>query len=351
MKKYRIDLYSDTQTRPTDEMRKVIASADVGDEQMSEDPVVNALIDKVRDLLGVEDAVFLPSGTMANEIAVLVHCRQGDEVLAHGSSHVINFEGGGPAAFAGVMFRHLPGDRGLFDAKALSEAIRPYNRYFARQRLVVVEQTANLGGGTVWPLKQMREVVAVARDADLAVHLDGARLMNAVVAAKCKASDFAAQFDTIFLDFTKGLGAPLGAVLAGKKQFIDDAWRWKQRMGGALRQAGMMAAACIYALDNHVERLAEDHANAKILVNALSKLDGVTLQPVDTNLVYFDVKETGMNAYQFNDALALHGVRVSIVDETTLRAVTHLDTPRALVEEAAEIMVQVLSKAKARCSG
>lgn len=346
-RQFRIDLYSDTQTRPTDEMRKAVASAEVGDEQMSEDPTVAALIEKVCKLLGQEDAVFLPSGTMANEIAILVHCRQGDEVLAHTTSHVINFEGGAPAAFAGVMFRHLTGDRGLFDAKTLSQAIRPDSRYFARQRLLVVEQTANLGGGTVWPAEQMREVVCLARDAGLAVHLDGARLMNAVVASKCSAKDFASQFDTVFMDFTKGLGAPLGAMLAGKKQFIDDAWRWKQRMGGAMRQAGMMAAACIYALDHHVDRLAEDHANARILVDALSKIEGVSVQPADTNLVYFDLKGVGINARQFSDAIATHGVRVSIVDDTTLRAVTHLDTSRRLVEEAAEVMIRVLSTAKA----
>ncbi|HEY9786807.1 MAG TPA: threonine aldolase family protein [Candidatus Obscuribacterales bacterium] len=342
MKPFRIDLYSDTQTRPTAEMRKAIAAAEVGDEQNGEDPTIEALRQRICDLLGTEDAVFLPSGTMANEIALLVHCRHGDEVIAHETSHVINFEGGAPAAFAGVMFKPLAGPRGLFDAQALMDALHDDNRYAPPTRLVVVEQTANLGGGTVWPIEQMREVAKVARRADLSLHMDGARLMNAVIASGHKAAEYAALFDTVFMDFTKGLGAPFGAVLAGRKEHIRDAWRWKQRMGGSMRQAGMMAAGCLYALDNHVERLAEDHANAKLLRDSLLRIPDLHVFPVDTNLVYFDVAALGLDAESFNQSLEPYGLRVSVLGKTLVRAVTHLDVSKQDVEEAAEIITQIL---------
>jgi len=342
MKRYLINLYSDTQTLPTDAMRQVIAAAEVGDEQHHEDPSVNALVERTISLLGQEDAVFLPSGTMANEIALLVHCRAGDEVIAHESAHIINFEGGAPAAFAGVMIKALRGPRGLFDAQDVSGAIRNSSRYSPPSRLVVVEQTSNLGGGSVWPLEQMQSVASVARAAGLALHLDGARLMNAAVAAGRRPDEYAAMFDTVFVDFTKGLGAPLGAILAGRKQCIEHAWRWKQRMGGAMRQAGMMAAACLYALDHHVERLREDHENARLLAKLLSELPGISVEPVETNLVFFDVSATKFDAAGFNQALEPHGLRVAVAGKSRLRAVTHLDTPRALIEEAAEIVRSVL---------
>lgn len=215
-----IDLFSDTKTRPTDAMRRAIACAEVGDEQKFEDPTINRLRERVCELLGKEDALFLPSGTMCNEIAIAVHCRPGDEVIAEAGAHIVNYEGGGPAALAGVMIRSIPGDAGRFGAAQLRAAIRAESRYFPRTRLVALEQTANQAGGRVWPLDAVREVVAAARAAGLATHMDGARLMNAVVASGVPARAFAEGIDSVWIDFSKGLGCPVGAMLAGSREFV-----------------------------------------------------------------------------------------------------------------------------------
>src|SRR5688500_13383507 len=274
-----IDLYSDTVTRPTADMRRFMCEAEVGDEQKHEDPTVNLLQEMVADLLGKEAAVFLPSGTMCNEIALRVHCRPGDEMLAHRTAHPIHFETGGPAALAGVNIRPLEGSRGQYDVEVLEAGIRPDSRHYPRSRLVWVEQPSNLGGGSIWPLARVRDVTGVARRHRLATHLDGARLMNAVVASGVAARDWAAPFDSAWIDFTKGLGAPVGAALAGSREFIEEAWRLKQQMGGAMRQAGIIAAGGVYALRHHVKRLAEDHANARRLAEGLAAPPGATLHP------------------------------------------------------------------------
>lgn len=336
-----IDLYSDTKTRPTPGMRKAIAEAEVGDEQHMEDPTVLRLAERAAALLGHEQAIFLPSGTMANEIAVLVHCRAGDELIAHADSHILNFEGGAAAALAGAMVRPLAGGRGMFDGKALAGAIRPDRKHLPRSRLVSIEQTTNLGGGAVWSLEAIDEVLNVARSRGLAAHLDGARLMNAAVAKGVGPDIFAARFDSVFLDFTKGLGAPFGAVLAGSAAFIEEAWRWKQRLGGSMRQAGMLAAGCLHALDHHVERLAEDHANARLLADEIAGVEGLAVEQPETNMVFIDVAATGLPAEEFNARLAAHGVRVSIQGATRLRAVTHLDVSRAQILAAADAMRSV----------
>ena len=257
-----VNLYSDTQTRPTSAMRKAMAEAEVGDEQRFEDPQVTELCSRVAALLGFQAAVFLPSGTMCNEIAFRLHIRPGgDEAILHRRSHPIIAEAGGPAAFAGAMMYPLDTPLGMFTGEDVRGALRPAgDRYSPRSRLVSVEQTTNMAGGRVWPLSQLRDVVSVASEAGLRLHMDGARLMNAVVASGVAASEMTAGFDTAWLDFTKGLGAPLGAVLAGSVELIDEAWRYKQMLGGAMRQAGIVAAGALYALDHHVDRLAEDHA-------------------------------------------------------------------------------------------
>ncbi|PYO52282.1 MAG: low specificity L-threonine aldolase, partial [Candidatus Rokuibacteriota bacterium] len=242
-----VDLYSDTVTRPTPDMRRFMSEAEVGDEQKLEDPTVNLLCEMVAELLGKDAAVFLPSGTMCNEIALRVHARPGEEVIAHATAHPIHFETGGPGALAGVNMRSIDGPRGQYDAAAVEAAVRPPYRHFPRSRLVWVEQTSNLGGGSVWPLARINEVTAVARRHGLSTHLDGARLMNAVVASGVSARDYAAPFDSAWIDFTKGLGAPVGAAMAGSRAFIDEAWRCKQQMGGAMRQAGIIAAGGVYA--------------------------------------------------------------------------------------------------------
>jgi threonine aldolase len=338
-----IDLSSDTVTRPTREMRRFMCEAEVGDEQKHEDPTVNLLQEMVADLLGKEAALFLPSGTMCNEIAIRVHCRPGDEMLAHQTAHPIHFETGGPAALAGVNVRALDGPRGQYDAATLEAGIRPDFRHHPRSRLAWVEQTSNLGGGAIWPLARVREVAAVARRHRLALHLDGARLMNAVVASGVAARDWAAPFDSAWIDFTKGLGAPVGAALAGSRDFVREAWRLKQQMGGAMRQAGIIAAGGVWALRHHVARLAEDHANARRLAEGLAVLPGVKLDPttVETNLVFFDV--TGaLDAEAVVAGLLARGVRMGALGPRTIRAVTHLDVSAAQVERALEAARAVL---------
>ena len=336
MNPFPIDLYSDTKTRPTPGMRRAMAEAEVGDEQHQEDPTVSRLLERVAELLGHEAAVFVPSGTMANAVAVLVHCRAGDEIIAHEASHVINYEAGAPAALAGAMVRAIPGEHGLFDCATVRAAIRPGNRYdLPKSRLIVVEQTANLGGGTVWPIEQMTDVVTLARQHGLATHLDGARLMNASTQSGLAPSRYAQIFDTAYLDFTKGLGAPFGAVLAGTREMVERAWHWKQRLGGSMRQAGVLAAACLYALDNHVERLMVDHDNARLLAARLGEITGIAVEAVHTNMVFIDVAGTGLTAAEFNERLRPHGIRTSAQGPTRLRAVTHLDIRRGDVETCA----------------
>ncbi len=329
-----VDLSSDTVTKPTQDMRRFMCEAEVGDEQKYEDPTVNLLQDMVAELLGKEAALFLPSGTMCNEIALRVHCRHGEEMLAHASAHPIHFESGGPAALAGVNVRSLDGPRGQYDAATLEAAIRPDNRHMPRSRLVWVEQTSNLGGGSIWPLAKVREVTAVARRRGLSTHMDGARLMNAVVASGVPAQEWAAPFDSAWIDFTKGLGAPVGAAIAGSRDFIAEAWRLKQQMGGAMRQAGIIAAGGIYALRHHVKRLAEDHANARRLAEGLAALPGVSLDPatIETNLVFFDVTGT-IDAPKAVAGLLARGIRMGALGPRTIRAVTHLDVSAADIDK------------------
>ena len=340
-----VDLQSDTVTKPTPEMRRFMCEAEVGDEQKAEDPTVNALQEMVAELLGKDAALFLPSGTMCNEIALRVHCRPGEEMLAHRTAHPIHFEGGGPAALAGVNVSVLDGARGQFDAETAAEAIRPESRYMPRSRLLWVEQTSNLGGGSIWPLARITAVTDVARKHGLRTHLDGARLMNAVVASGVSARDYAAPFDSAWIDFTKGLGAPVGAAIAGSREFIAEAWRLKQQMGGAMRQAGIIAAGGLFALRHHVKRLAEDHANARRLAEGLATLPGVTLDPatVETNIVIFELRGA-LDADAAVAALLARGVRMGAMGPRTVRAVTHLDVSAAQVERALEAARAVFTR-------
>ena len=332
----KIDLYSDTVTQPTAPMRKFMSEAEVGDEQKFEDPTVNRLQERVAELLGKEVGLYLPSGTMCNQIAFRIHCRPGDEVLLHRSAHPVISEAGGLAALSSALPTGLEARRGVFSAEQVRAAIRPLNRYAPRTRVVSIEQTSNSGGGTPWSVEAIGEVAAVAREHGLILHMDGARLFNAVVATGTPARDFAVPFDTVWVDFSKGLGAPVGAVLAGGRDLIEEAWVWKQRLGGAMRQAGIIAAGGLYALDHHIERLAEDHANAKVLAEGLAEIPGVTLDPgeVETNIVIFEVSEP---AAAVAGRLLEQGVRVSQPGPHRLRAVTHLDIACRDVEEAVRI--------------
>lgn len=342
-----INLYSDTQTRPTPAMRQVMAEAPVGDEQKGEDPSVNRLCAMTAELVGKEDAVFLPSGTMCNEVAILVHCRMGDEIIADKTAHIINSEAGGPAALAGALIRPLDGMRGVYTADQAEAAVRANSRYTPTTSMIAVEQTSNFGGGTVWPLETIRAIAEVARRHELALHMDGARLMNACVASGVAAADYAAPFDSLWIDLSKGLGCPIGGVLAGSGDFIARAWRWKQRLGGAMRQAGIIAAAGVYALENNVERLAEDHANARLFADRLADVPGIAVEPdaVETNIVFFDVGGTGLTADQVAERLADHGVRIGPMGEDLMRAVTHLDVTTEQVAKAAAAVRAVVEAA------
>ena len=341
-----IDLYSDTQTRPTQAMRQAIAAAEVGDEQKNEDPTVNRLLEMTSYLLGKEAALFLPSGTMCNQIAVKTHTRPGDVIIAHQLAHVVRSEGGGPAFHSSVMVELLDGARGQFTPQQVRTAATSGTLYEPPTRLLCVEQTHNLAGGTVWPVEQLRAVCDEAHNLGMATHMDGARLMNAVVASTIAARTHAASCDSVWLDFTKGLGAPLGAVLAGSRDFIAQARHYKHVMGGAMRQAGMMAAGCVYALEHHVERLAEDHHNARRLAEGLADMPGVELEldVPDTNIVFFRVSEAGMTANEFAARAQAAGVRVGVMRGERIRAVTHLDVTRADIERALGVIGRVLSE-------
>ena len=336
-----INLFSDTQTRPTPEMRRAMAEAEVGDEQLAEDPTVNLLQQKTAALLGKEAALFLPSGTMCNLIAVKTHTQPGDLVIADKRCHIMRAESGGAGLASGVLLELLDGDRGIFSADQVENAIpKARSVYHPHPTLLCVENTHNYGGGSVWPIERLREVGAVARKMGLSIHMDGARLFNAVVASGVAAKDYAAVADSVWIDLSKGLGCPVGAVLAGSHAFIDRARRYKHLFGGAMRQAGIIAAAGVFALDRNIDRIADDHANARRLAEGLSKLPRVKLvYPPSTNIVFFQVE--GFSPTDFTQAAAERGVRFSAVGGG-IRGVTHLDVSHDQVEQAISILSAML---------
>jgi threonine aldolase len=337
----RINLLSDTQTRPTPAMREAIARAEVGDEQIGDDPAVNLLCERVAELLGKRAAVFMPSGTMCNVAATLVHCRPGDEILAHESAHIIAREGGAHAALGGFQITPLSGADGQFTPDTFRKALHPRTRYQPPQTVVSVEQTANIGGGTIWKKAALDEVVHIAKENGLATHMDGARLLNACVATGIPARDMAEGWDSAWIDFSKGLGAPVGGVIAGSRDFIDEVWRWKQRLGGSMRQAGICAAACVYALDHHVDRLADDHANARALARGLSQIAGVEVQQPETNLVFFNPDGAGISGDDMVKALRQRGVLLAMMDGR-IRACTHLDVSAGMIEETVGLVREIV---------
>src|ERR1700682_803610 len=328
----RINLLSDTQTRPTPAMREAIARAEVGDEQIGDDPTVNVLCERVADLLGKQAVVFMPSGTMCNVAATLVHCRPGDEILAHETAHIIAREGGAHAALGGFEITPLKGADGKFTPDTFRAALHPRSRYQPPQTVVSVEQTANIGGGAILGEEDLDEVVKTAKSGGLATHMDGARLLNACVASGIAARDMTAGWDSAWIDFSKGLGAPVGAVIAASRDFIDEVWRWKQRLGGSMRQAGICAAACVYALDHHVDRLADDHANACALARGLSQVAGMEVQEPETNLVFFKPDGAGVTGEKMVAALRQRGVLLALMDGR-IRACTHLDVSADMIAE------------------
>lgn len=346
MNRFPIDLSSDTQTRPTEGMRRAIASAEVGDEQKREDPSVNRLQEMVAELTGKEAALFLPTGTMCNLIAHAIHCRPGDEIILDSLSHPVHFEGGGPAVHSRAAIRVVDTKAGVFTPEQIEAAIRPDDPHFPRSRLICVENTHNLHGGRVWPIEAIRAVTGCARKHGLMCHLDGARLMNAVIASGTSARSYCEPFDSCWIDLSKGLGCPVGGVLAGTREFIALAWRYKHTFGGAMRQAGILAAAGVYALEHHVQRLAEDHANARKLAEGLAAIRGISVDvpAVETNIVIFDIAATGVARPEFLERLAPHGVRFSgLMQPTRLRGVTHLDVTAAGVDKALTAVQHVIT--------
>ncbi len=345
-----IDLRSDTVTQPTPGMRKAIAEAAVGDEQKREDPSVLELERRVAELLGQEAAVFVPTATMANQIALKLHGRPGDVLLAEEHSHVVVYEYGGAAAHAGLMTRGLPGNGGRLSVEQVRAAAAPSTK-IADQRATVLslEDTHNNAGGRVWPLDELDEVVTAARDVGLAVHLDGARLLNASAAQHVRPAEIAARFDTVTLCLSKGLGCPLGALLAGSQELIDRAWREKHLFGGAMRQAGIVAAAGVYALDHHVERLAEDNARARRLAeNLVDAGVPVDLQRVETNFVQIDLAQLGHDRADALARLLESGVGLSgTIHPTVVRAVTHLEITDEDIDRASALIANVLGAAAA----
>jgi threonine aldolase len=326
-------------------MRAFMAAAPVGDLQKGEDPTVNELEATVADLLGKEAAVYLPSGTMCNQIAFRVHSRPGDEVIMHEESHPAHLEGGAIASLCQLMIYPVKGERGTFTPEAVRAAIRPNDVLYPKSRILFVENTHNLCGGTVWPLDLVESVCAEAKKHGLATHMDGSRMLNACVATGVSPKDYCAPFDSCMMALSKGLGAPVGSLLAGSKDFIAEALRWRRAFGGAMRQAGIVAAGGVYALKHNIERLADDHANAKKLANGLASLKGVKIDPsaVETNIVVFDIAGTSFTTTEFQRKLIERGVRMSSYRGTVVRAVTHLDVSSQDVDQAVRVVGSILS--------
>ncbi len=341
-----IDLRSDTVTRPTPGMRAAMAAAEVGDDVFGEDPSVNRLQERLANLLGKEAALFVPSGTMSNQIAVKLHTQPGDEILCEAGCHIYNYEAGGPAVLSGVMCRTIEGDHGILDVSQLEDKIRPDNEHLVRTRLVCLENTHNRGGGRIYPLEKIEAISQWARHHGLAMHLDGARLWNAIVATGIRAATWAASFDTVSVCFSKGLGTPLGSALVGPLDLIQRARRIRKLLGGGMRQAGVVAAAALYALEHHVERLADDHRHAQILAQAIAATPGLQLIPpeVETNLIWFEVDPRLGNATEVALLLRSKGVLVHAAGPQMIRACTHLDVSQAQAEQAAEIIHRTLHR-------
>ncbi len=335
-----IDLRSDTLTKPSQEMRRAMASAQVGDDVFAEDPTVNALQEKICELSGKEAALFVASGTQANQISVNAHTRPGDEVICEECCHIYNYEAGAPAALSGVQLHPLPGKYGILDAEEVELAIRPTDHHFAQTRLITLENTHNRWGGTVYPLEEIKKIHKLAKNHNLKMHLDGARLWNASIASGVSIKEYAHYFDSVSLCFSKGLGAPVGSVIAGSKDFIERAHRYRKLYGGGMRQAGIIAAGAVFAVEHQFERLAEDHRRARMLAEAINDMPGfvVNLQTVQTNIIIIDTSLNSKGAVDVANDLAQKGIKMIAFSPTRLRAVTHLHITDEDIEQVIEIM-------------
>lgn len=339
-----IDLRSDTVTRPTPQMRRAMFEAQVGDDDYGEDPTVNLLQKKVAELLGKQDSIFVPSGTMANQLCVKAHTLCGDEVVVEKYSHIFNHEVGAASALAGVQLCPVEGERGIIYSEQIEEVIRSGSHTEPPTRLICVENTHNEGGGSIYPTRVIEEISKLAKKYSLSLHMDGARLLNATVASGKDPVDYTKHVDSVSLCLSKGLGAPVGSMIAGTKDFIRRVRRLRKMYGGGMRQTGLLAAAGIYALDNHVQRLVEDHKKAKRLAGALAEIPGVNISPeeVETNIIYFGVEGKKIAVEKIEGKLREKGVLVLPVGDTRFRAVTHLDVSIKDIEQAILVFREVL---------
>jgi threonine aldolase len=333
-----IELRSDTVTRPTAAMRRAMAEAEVGDDVFREDPTVRRLEEIAAEALGKEAALFVPTGTMGNQIAVNVWTRPGQEVILEENSHIFNYEMGTMAAFSGLLARPLGGDDGCLSVEAVRGAIRPDVYYLNQTGLIALENTHNMAGGTVYPQSTAEAICRLGRDRGIALHLDGARIFNAAVTLGRPATELAGPFDSVMTCLSKGLGAPVGSVVAGSSRFVDEALRVRKRLGGGMRQAGVLAAAGIIALGEHVDRLAEDHAEARLLAERVAGIDGLAIDVgrVQTNIVIFEVTRGGLTAGELVERWKRAGVLALAIDDRHVRAVTHYDVSHAQVAAACE---------------
>ena len=340
-----IDLRSDTVTKPAPGMREAIANAEVGDDVYGEDPTVNRLEQLAAELLGKEAALFVPTGVMANQLCVRLHTRPGDEVIVESTAHIIRYEGGSASSLSGVQMCCVPGVRGILDPHQVAAAIRPRDVHNPPTRLLCLEQTHNSGGGSVYPLTRIQELVALARKNGLALHLDGARLFNAVAATGVTAAEYARLFDTVSFCLSKGLGAPIGSMIVADHDRVAQLRRLRKVFGGGMRQVGIVAAAGIYALKHHITRLKDDHAHAKRLAELLQSIPSVSVDPnqVETNIIIFKVREDTRSTAELVAELKKAGVLLNAVGECTFRVVTHLDISTQDIEEAGRIFHKVFA--------
>jgi threonine aldolase len=335
-----VDLRSDTVTKPSSGMRKAMAEAEVGDDVYHEDPSVNRLEEMVAALYGKEAALYVASGTMANQLAIRAQTHHGDEIIMERTSHPFNSEAGALAALAGVQVNLIDGKRGLMEVEQIKAVVRTPNVHHAPTALICLENTHNRGGGSVWPLDKIRAVQELAHSVEVPMHLDGARLMNACVATGLAPKDYAQYFDSCTLCLSKGLGAPVGSLVIGSKDFIARAHRFRKQFGGGMRQAGILAAAGIYALEHNVERLAEDHLNAKRLAQGIAEIDGldVDVNAVETNILFFHVRKPGLTVPMLLDRMRAEGVLMGGTGPHTIRAVSHLDVSKDGIDRAVEVL-------------
>lgn len=332
-----VDLRSDTVTRPSPAMRRAIAEAEVGDDVLGDDPTVDRLQVRLAELLGKEAALFFPSGTQANQTALLLHTEPGGEAICEADAHVFHYEFAAAAAWAGVQLRPVPTGDGILTAAHVAPAIRPANRHLPRSSLICAENTHNMAGGVVQPLDVLRELRALADEHGLPLHLDGARLWNASAATGVSLAEYTALADTVMVSLSKGLGAPIGSALAGTRQAIGEAWTLRKRLGGGMRQVGILAAAALYALDHNLPRLSEDHERARRLAEFVDGLDGFRVVPPDTNIVMIDIdQDRGPGAPAVSETLRERGVLILATGPNRLRAVTHLDVDDAGIDRACE---------------